>query len=609
MRHHLLAVLLSVMSLLCFQHNSWGETASSITYDNVTFSFSDNVTIGTFATGDYWVVAPVTVTAISPAYEVVGGRLSNGWEVNPVGGTTQGFQEGCKAAFDSEKVPSLPYVASAGDSIVKSTVSTRETFDDEFCLDKIVVLTVLAEAPANPSGTFRPPYVGTTKPQYLVANIRSDLLPSLAPVGSPPDLSTVAAYFDRPQMDHINGAGNRSTRPAYNMPHDYQPTIMRYYSEAILRIMLAGDSYEAKLPTIVSLLQYGIDQYYATLTGTTWAPGSGHQPGHVLIMSFFALLLGDDIVKSTIASYDSSFPIHEKYYIQASTLNANAGLFGEAYGSEKNWWKLYVDQTGTTNHERYDPYKYIDGGASLTKDNNGYLQLFIPSWKTTVLAQTLMPGLSSIVNAPLLTEFVNRYTTTGTWYSPDPCAPVPDAIIVSAITTGNPTTLVSVGHGLVNGDTVRCFDFAGTDAADLNAADMTEYFTVTKIDDDNFTIDLNSSGKTITIGTDTSGSPFNPVTTYSRCYSGYGVTWGEDVDDDPAECILDGNLTAYSSPTDFTCGSGKTCGRYPSRHGTNVNAYFAAYTTNFTEAMWNAYQDYTSSAFPQVTGSFGGNLR
>lgn len=583
------------------------HAATSVTHNGVTFSFSEDKTVGTFATGDYWVVGPVTITAISPDYADIDERWSNGWEVNPVGGNTQGFQEGCAATFDAEKVPALPYNAVAGESIVKSTISTLETFNDDFCLDKVSILTVLAEAPADGNNTFRPPYVGTYKPQYLVSNIRSDLVPSVPVVGTPPDLETVSNYFILPQLDHVNAQG-RSLRPATNMPHDYQPTIMRYYDEALLRICLDDITYKQKLPTLIGLLQYGIDQYYSTVSGTTWYANNGHNPGHVLVMSVFASLLGNATIQSTIANYDSTI-IHEKKYIQPSTININAGLFGCVASPEYVNWKLFVDQVGTTNHELYDPYGYIDGGASLTLDNNGYLTLFVPSWKTTVMLQKLIPGLSSIINAPLLTEFVYRYASSGSWYSPDPCAPAPSPIIVSSITIGNPTMLVSVDHGLVNGDTVRCFDFAGANAADLNAANMTEYFTVTKIDDDNFTIDLNSSGKTITIGTDTSGSPFNPVTTYSRCYSGYGVTWGEDVDDDPAECILDGNLTAYSSPTDFTCGSGKTCGRYPSRHGTNVNAYFAAYTTNFTEAMWNAYQDYTSSAFPQVTGSFGGNLR
>jgi hypothetical protein len=42
-------------------------TASSITKDGVTWTFSESVPVGQFVTGDYYVVGPVTITAIGPA--------------------------------------------------------------------------------------------------------------------------------------------------------------------------------------------------------------------------------------------------------------------------------------------------------------------------------------------------------------------------------------------------------------------------------------------------------------------------------------------------------------------------------------------------------------
>ena len=41
-------------------------TASSITKDGITWTFSKPVPVGQFVTGDYYVVGPVTITAIDP---------------------------------------------------------------------------------------------------------------------------------------------------------------------------------------------------------------------------------------------------------------------------------------------------------------------------------------------------------------------------------------------------------------------------------------------------------------------------------------------------------------------------------------------------------------
>ncbi|HYA61611.1 MAG TPA: hypothetical protein VED66_00305, partial [Candidatus Sulfotelmatobacter sp.] len=42
-------------------------TASTITKDGITWTFSESVPVGQFVTGDYYVVGPVTITAIDPA--------------------------------------------------------------------------------------------------------------------------------------------------------------------------------------------------------------------------------------------------------------------------------------------------------------------------------------------------------------------------------------------------------------------------------------------------------------------------------------------------------------------------------------------------------------
>ena len=61
----------------------------------ITFTFDKNYETGTFANGDYWVIGPVKITAISPAYS--GGK--NGWEVNPKVSGAQGLDQNTGRAW------------------------------------------------------------------------------------------------------------------------------------------------------------------------------------------------------------------------------------------------------------------------------------------------------------------------------------------------------------------------------------------------------------------------------------------------------------------------------------------------------------------------------
>jgi hypothetical protein len=56
-------------------------------------------------------------------------------------------------------------------------------------------------------------------------------------------------------------------------------------------------------------------------------------------------------------------------------------------------------------------------------------------------------------------------------------------------------------------------------------------------------------------------------------------------------CILDPDLTAGSTFTNFNCQSGKECGRFPALHGTNKDGGLRA--SSFGNAMWVAYRNYS----------------
>jgi len=75
---------------------------------------------------------------------------------------------------------------------------------------------------------------------------------------------------------------------------------------------------------------------------------------------------------------------------------------------------------------------------------------------------------------------------------------------LTAITLGFPTILAITGHaGVANGDVVALAVFAGADAAVLNGQTAVVKNYATGGTNDTFAIDINTVGKTITIGTAT----------------------------------------------------------------------------------------------------------
>ena len=75
---------------------------------------------------------------------------------------------------------------------------------------------------------------------------------------------------------------------------------------------------------------------------------------------------------------------------------------------------------------------------------------------------------------------------------------------LTAITVGYPTILAITGHaGVANGDVVTFADFTGADAATLNGQTAVVKNYATGATNDTFAVDINTVGKTITLGTAT----------------------------------------------------------------------------------------------------------
>ncbi len=423
-----------------------GETieTNQVTQYGITFFFDDLYTVGKFANGDFWVktdseTGKVVITGIIPDFMFVDDyRWINGWEVNPAAGTKVGHGFCSEfVGFDLELVPDLPYSAGPGESILKSVRSDVPARKDqssdrcEKCLKTMVVLTVVAEPPpGNGSLVFRPPYVATNKPYYYVDSMRTDLLPSVEPAGIPPTLQQIARNYKMVQVEHTGRSMGYDMRPLDNFVNSvYGGAVGSRYGEAALRLML-NDPLEDKMEALINFTQMSIDFYHSTLEGRDFGAGGGHQPGHILPLAWFAVMLGDDEAKNYVKN-EAVIKTWEHDFLQPSIRDSTRALYGSednVFGSFEpyRYWNYITLDLAPTNMSNIcypDPYGYIDGGGSLNRPLSSYQTTMSGVWQGVAAAGVIMPELAEMYNHPLLFDYVERWFTEGQLTQPDPAAP------------------------------------------------------------------------------------------------------------------------------------------------------------------------------------------
>jgi len=468
--------------------------SSSVTRAGITWTFDKPYRGGVYANGDPWVLGPVLITAMTPArqYQSTNGgpgictdywqgesfcqqwcqqffspdsashcdgveqgsgscvceSIHHGWEVNPTP-RSQAFDDRA-GSVDGTAVPSLPYLAQPGESIVK-TVSLAPLEDRSCrpCLQSAAVLTVLDTVPVRSGcGVLRPPYVGQDKPTYTVASIRTSLLPSLPAVTPAPTLAEVHDWFAPVQLDHMPGRTSTLMRPQDSLPF-YAADIAQRTASGALRLMLDEPIHE-KLPALLAYLQTGLDYYHFTLEGQLWPPGGGEQPGNKLPIVFFAALLGDDTIKDTVRTLELYEDFHAHYSADLVALFGNLDWSVYDGLNEYAYWQLFA--TGAGSKTRMDPYLYIDGGL----EPGGSYQYCCTSqpFKGAVLSLHLMPALQDLWYPEELVDYVDRWVSLGAWTQPDPCAPV-DGRCVGGTNPGAVCTQASAAT-VCTGDGASC---------------------------------------------------------------------------------------------------------------------------------------------------------
>ena len=303
---------------------NFSQAATSITKDNITWTFANDYPCGAYINGDPWCVGPVTITAISPAstHNLATDRIQNGSMINPgsvINGYDNQFGGSVSIAYtaalnvarpgETDLSVSNPLVISSGNSLVST-----KTNDIAHSRPQIVdasVLTIVASAPAV--GDFRPPYSGMDKVSHWnSANIRWNLLPKLnkSTITSIPTLASLETSMNKLWLDHGLGTFvGREFHPSNNMP-DYGGAMAVLTSKIALSLLL--DYNQGEIQNLMyNFLQYGIDLYGITdsypgdifLTssqGGLWMGGGGHGLGRKWPMLFTGLMFNDqNILKYT----------------------------------------------------------------------------------------------------------------------------------------------------------------------------------------------------------------------------------------------------------------------------------------------------------------------
>ncbi len=401
-------------------------TCSNITQYGITWTFDKSYPCGQFANSDWW-VAPgggtdVRITRISPDSNT--GR--NGWMINP-STAEHAYDNRIGEVYNAAIMPTLPYAAKPGESIVKSISNTGDCGNitgHPPCLTTAAVLTVLGTIPAdNGKNTFRPSYAGNDKTLYTVSQLNTNLLPSLTSVASAPSLDTIKGRFQRVQLDHANTWRGRYMHPFENylLPgatkaSNYGSDLARDNGDAALRLML-NDSTSAKMPALINFVQAGID-WYGTVKndGINYGSDGGHFNGRKMPILFAAILLNDTSMKNFITSNntDRTFSENDQIYFASQ---ANRPLYGKPCNPGEYERNLSIGPGGSGSRDCKDPSGQIDGGE--VPGGTYQLCCTAKNFKAHSLATRLLPGGKAVWNQNYFHDYVDRWVNFGAWTLPD----------------------------------------------------------------------------------------------------------------------------------------------------------------------------------------------
>ena len=292
-------------------------TASSIQKDGITWTFNAAVPVGQFVNGDYYVVGPVTITAVDPAPTTstpyLNGSVLNLPTANGKSGFDSRLNDGTDESwwFDATLRSYPPITLKPGDVLVSSISLPQIHTDPEVmrASDKsaspvktVSVLTILSVAPS--ADAFRPSYCDRSQTIYHANSLQRNLLPSLAPPNpaGTPTLAQFEAYYRRPWID--------TNAFLFDAPADYMPSYGQHvafadsYASLLLMLSFTADQ---KVNLTNYFIQYGIDLYGCAQAGYGWPAFGGHRSGRKLPILFAGILLNNSGMKNVSMAHPNIF--------------------------------------------------------------------------------------------------------------------------------------------------------------------------------------------------------------------------------------------------------------------------------------------------------------
>lgn len=377
---------------------------SSLTKDGITWTFAQPVRAGQFVTGDYYVVGPVTVTAISPTPSP--GR--NGSVLNLPGCRAPnvektGFDDRAEGGrFDASVRANLPIQLNPGDALTSSiSVATVGTFKQVMRpeqattspVQSVSVLTSVSEP--LPPDTFRPSYCGRQTEFFYSRNLRRQLLPRLAPVAGTPTLTEFAGYLRRPWVDTLYFGFDAQV--AY-MP-DYGREVARVAGNAALLLTLDFPAAD-KEALLVYFVQRGIDLFGIVSAGHPgWHAHGGHGSGRKLPILFAGTLLGQSRMLSPPGRFGEDM----------HTTIATAAPYGPGWNGETALFTGHMGLNGESVNRGWGPYEHLqprDWASTIGEDYRRCCTSV--AWVGQALAAKLIGAQAAWSHAAFF-AYVNRW--------------------------------------------------------------------------------------------------------------------------------------------------------------------------------------------------------
>ena len=423
------------------------EATTSLTQFGITWTIAGTNQTGQYANGDYWVVGPVNIIAITNSLRTVavnvGTNKIDGSMLNPGGGSSHGYdsrQVGYSSALNKALINGAP-ISSTNQLVLpvnSSLISSVSWVTNEPgcpALDgatdqprpttrSMAILTCVSNAP--PAGSFRPPYCGTNKfSRFNVSQLDYSKLGSLSPVTNTPALTNVEANFSGPWVDHVTTWNGAALHPDIHMPN-YGRDLSIQIGEAAVMLQLdftklPGSPSKEKL--LVEFTQLGIDLAGVADTGGNWICDGGHFMGRKFPILFAGTVLNDAHMKS-VGMWTNKFQEDQDTFYVAQTnvtITHSAAWIPDTRADAE--WPYETNNIGLPEwgirHETHPERDNLHWTATYRLINN-------QSYAGWVLAANIM-GLRTAWNHDALFDYIDRSTAIG--YPPYTSGPTYDSYV------------------------------------------------------------------------------------------------------------------------------------------------------------------------------------